>query len=182
VISSSVPSFVWGLSLVLILSLTFRLLPAAGYVSPLENPLGGVKSLILPVLALSLPASGVVGRVSRAALIETLQEPYTQFARSKGIGPARIYGVHALKNTAVPVITILGTEFAYILGDSIAVEWVFSLPGLGRLMMTAFLGRDYPVIQGAAILITIAVVLVTLVVDLLSVALDRRLRDRTAAV
>src|SRR5579862_2461702 len=125
-INSGVPSFVWGLVLVLAVSLGLRLLPSAGYVSPFSNPGAGIKSLLLPVIALSLPSIGVVARISRATLVEVLGERYIEFARSKGIGAMRIYLIHALKNAAVPIVAIVGAEFAYILGDTIAVENVFA--------------------------------------------------------
>jgi peptide/nickel transport system permease protein len=177
-INSGVPSFVWGLVLVLIVSLGFRLLPSAGYVSPFSDPAAGIKSLLLPVIALSLPSIGIMARISRAVLVDVLDQPYIQFARSKGVGRMRIYMLHALKNGAVPIVALIGTEFAYILGDTIAVESVFAMPGVGKLMLDAFLARDYPMIQGVALVIAITVMVVTLLSDLASFALDRRIMQR----
>lgn len=173
--NSGLPSFVWGLLLVLVVSVGFRLLPSAGYVSPFVDPGPGIESLVLPVIALSLPSIGVIARISRASLVEVLDEPYIQFARSKGIGWARIYLLHALKNGAIPIVTITGTEFAYILGDTIAVETVFAMPGVGKLMLDSFLDRDYPEVQGVALAIAVTVMVVSLLTDLATMALDRRL-------
>jgi peptide/nickel transport system permease protein len=176
VMASSVPSFVWGLVLVLVVSLTFRLLPAGGYVSLISNPVEAIRTLALPVIALSLPSVGVFARVGRAALIEVLHEPYIQFARSKGVGWFSIYVTHGLRNVAASLITLSGAELAYIIGDAIAVEWVFSIPGVGKLMMDAFLARDYTTIEGAAVAITLIVVLANLVADLVTAQVDPRVR------
>jgi len=180
VVAGSVPSFVWGLGLVLVASLTLRILPSAGYVSPFSSPIAGLKSLLLPTIALSLPAVGNIARVSRASLIENLNEPYIQFARGKGLPWRRVYAVHALLNSMVAITAVGGAEFGYILGDVIAVEYVFSMPGLGQLVMSGFLARDYPTIQGAVIAIAMLVVLGNLAADLIAMAIDPRIRQGKA--
>lgn len=176
VVSTSVPAFVWGLGMILVVSLSLRLLPSSGYVSPLTDPFTAVKSLAMPVVALALPSIGTIARVSRAALLDIQDEPYVQFARSKGISARRLALVHSLKAAAVPIIVICGTEFAYILGDSVVVETIFALPGMGKLMIDAFLARDYPIIQGVGLMYTILVVLASLIADTLSAEVDPRMR------
>jgi peptide/nickel transport system permease protein len=176
VVSTSVPTFVWGLTLVLVFSLTLHLLPSSGYVEPLENPVEWAKAMVMPAVALAMPTIGTLSRVGRAAMIETLDEPYMQFARSKGLSRSRLLTVHGLKNAAVPIVAVAGAEFGYILGDAVVVETIFSLPGMGKLMIDAFLDRDYAVIQGVAIVYTILVVLSGLLADVVSAKLDPRIR------
>lgn len=176
IVSTSVPTFVWGLSMVLLFSVTFKLLPSSGYVPFGEDPVGWLKSMIMPAVALALPSIGTLGRVGRAALLESMREPFMHFARSKGIGRWRLYLVHALKHAAVPIVAVAGAEFAYILGDAVVVEWIFALPGTGKLMVDAFAQRDYPIIQGVALVYTVLVVLGGLLADVLQAKLDPRMR------
>jgi peptide/nickel transport system permease protein len=174
---SALPAFVWGLCLVLVVSLTLRWLPSFGYVSPFTHPRQGVESLVMPVLALSLPPMGVITRIVRVTLNESLQGDYIAFARSKGLSARRLVLVHALRGAAVPISAIIGTEFAYTLGDAVAVESVFGIPGVGNLLLNSFLQRDYPTIQGAVIVLTLVVVLVTTLSDLSAAKFDPRIRD-----
>lgn len=176
VISTSVPTFVWGLGMVLLFSLTLKLLPSSGYVAFSSDPLGWLKAMIMPAVALAMPSIGTLGRVGRAALLESMNEPFIHFARSKGLGRARLYLVHALKHAAIPIVAVAGAEFAYILGDAVVVEWIFALPGTGKLMIDAFNQRDFPIIQGVALVYTVLVVLGGLIADLLQAKLDPRMR------
>jgi peptide/nickel transport system permease protein len=161
---------------VLLFALSLNWLPSSGYVAPGENPVEWAKSMIMPCVALAMPTIGTLSRVARASLLETLDEPYVQFARSKGISRWRLYVSHALKNASVPIVVVAGAEFAYILGDAVVVETVFSLPGLGKLMIDSFLNRDYAVIQGVALVYTVLVVISGLIADLVSARLDPRVR------
>lgn len=176
IVSTSVPTFVWGLSMVLVFSLGLQLLPSSGYVAFSDDPAGWAESMIIPATALAMPSIGTLGRVGRAALLESMDEPFMQFARSKGLGWRRLYFVHALKHAAVPIVAVAGAEFAYILGDAVIVEWIFSLPGTGKLMIDAFYQRDFPIIQGVALVYTVVVVFGGLIADLLQARLDPRLR------
>jgi peptide/nickel transport system permease protein len=178
VVSTSVPTFVWGLTMVLFFSLTLHLLPSSGYVEPGEDPVQWAKSLLMPAIALAMPTIGTLSRVARAAMIETLDEPYMQFARSKGLSSSRLLMVHGLKNAAVPIVAVAGAEFGYILGDAVIVETIFSLPGMGKLLIDSFLDRDYAVIQGVAIVYTVLVVMSGLLADVASAKLDPRIRLR----
>jgi peptide/nickel transport system permease protein len=176
VATTAVPTFVWGLFGVLLFSISLRWLPSSGYVGPFTDPVVWAKSMVMPCIALAMPTIGTLSRVARSALLETLDEPYVQFARSKGISRWRLYVGHALKNASVPIIVVAGAEFAYILGDAVVVETVFSLPGMGKLMIDSFLNRDYAVIQGVAIVYTVLVVISGLIADLVSAELDPRVR------
>lgn len=173
-VSAAVPAFVWSLVLILVLALSWDLLPSSGYVSPWQDPVEGVRSLLMPVLALSLPAIGTMARVLRASLLEIRREPYVAFARSKGLSERRILLVHTLKAAAVPLAAITGAEFAYMLGDAVIVEYIFSLPGMGKLMIDSFFDRDFPIIQGVALIYTLLVLVGTMLVDLASKRLDPR--------
>lgn len=176
VVSTAVPTFVWGLSMVLVFSLTLRLLPTSGYVEPLEDPVGWAKSMLMPAIALAMPTIGTLSRVARAAMLEAVDQPYLTFARSKGLTERRLVAVHGFKNAAVPIIAVAGAEFGYILGDAVIVETIFSIPGMGKLMIDAFLDRDYAIIQGVAVVYTVAVVVSGLLADVVSAKLDPRIR------
>jgi peptide/nickel transport system permease protein len=177
-LTSALPAFVWGLGLVLVASLSLRLLPPVGFVNPFTSPAAGLRTIIMPVVALALPSMGVITRITRVTLRENLGDPFITFARAKGISDARVMLVHALSVAAVPIVAIIATEFAYTLGDTVAVETVFGIPGVGQLLLNSFLQRDYTTIEGAVVVITLIVVLVTLLADLVSALLDPRIRDK----
>lgn len=178
-LTSTLPAFVWGLALILVVSLSLRLLPPVGFVNPFTSPAQGLRTIIMPVFALALPSMGVITRITRVTVRENLGDPFITFARSKGISGARVMFVHALSVAAVPIVAIIATEFAYTLGDTVAVETVFAIPGVGQLLLNSFLQRDYATIQGAVVVITLIVVLVTLLADLISAVLDPRIRDQS---
>lgn len=176
VVATSVPTFVWGISLVFVFSISLKLLPSSDFVPFSEDPAAWLESMIMPSVALAMPTIGTLSRVARAAVLETLEEPYIGFARSKGISRKRLLISHALRNAAVPIIAVIGAEFAYILGDAVIVETIFSIPGLGKLMIDSFLDRDYAVIQGVAMVYTILVVTSGLLADVISAKIDPRIR------
>lgn len=173
---TSVPAFVWGLGFVLLFALTLALLPSSGFVSPWTNPGEGIRSMILPVTALALPSSGMIARVARTAIIEVTEEPFIQYANAKGLTPRRVRAPHVLKSVAPPVINISAVEFIFLLGDAVVVETVFSLPGMGKLMVDSFFSRDYPVIQGVALVFCVLVLLTNLVADISSATVDPRVK------
>ncbi len=173
---TSLPAFVWGLGFVLLFALTFSVLPSSGFISPWTDPVGGLRSLILPVTALALPSAGMIARVARTAIIDVMEEPYIQYANAKGLGLMRIRRVHVLKSVAAPILNVAAVEFIFLLGDAVVVETVFSLPGLGKLMVDSFFGRDYPVIQGVALLFCVLVLLTNLLADISSALVDPRIR------
>jgi len=172
----SVPNFLLGLLLILFFSVQLGWFPVAGY-SPLEY--GWVKtlrSLVLPAFALGVVQSGLIARITRSAMLDVLREQFILAGRAKGLGePALVYK-HALKNAMIPTITIIGISFAILIGGAIVVETVFNIPGLGRLIISAVLRRDYPVIQGVVLCIAGVYMLINLAVDLSYPLFDPRVR------
>jgi peptide/nickel transport system permease protein len=176
VLSFSVPSFVVGYLLAFVFGLTLRWLPVQGYV-PLSNGIWpAVRSLILPAVALGSVYIGLLARITRATMLEVLQQDYVRTARAKGVENRKILFKHALKNCSVPIITTIGSGVALLIGGAIVTETVFAIPGLGRLTVDAILRRDYPVIQGVILLFSFMYVLVNLLVDMLYTVFDPRIR------
>ncbi len=172
----SLPAFIAGYALAFLFATTLKWLPVQGFV-PLD---GGVwpwlRNLILPAVTLSLVYSAIIGRVTRASMLEVLSEDYIRTARAKGVAPWRILFRHALQNAAVPVITIIGIGIATLIGSAVITENVFAIPGVGRLTVDAILHRDYPIIQGVVLMLSAAYVLVNVAVDLCYTLLDPRIR------
>jgi peptide/nickel transport system permease protein len=176
VIGVSVPSFWLGLILIIGFAVMLDLLPAGGYVPFAENPRQWLVSLILPAFSLGLLQVGLLARITRSAMLETLRQDYIRTARAKGLPTWMVIGKHAMMNVMVPVITIIGIIFSLMLSGSVVIETVFSIPGLGRLMASAILTRDYPLIQGGLLLTASMFVLINLVVDVLYAYVDPRIR------
>ena len=174
---TSLPAFVWGLGFVLFFSLTLTLFPSSGYIAPWENPVESIRSFALPVLALALPTAGIIARVGRSAIVDTSSSAFVTYAKAKGISQARIRYVHILKAVSAPLITLAGVEFIFLLGDAVAVETVFSLPGMGRLMVVSFFNRDYPVIQGCAVVFIALVLLTNIIAEILAAWADPRVKE-----
>jgi len=172
----SVPVFVVGYVLAYIFALELDWLPVQGY-TPLARGFGPwIENLILPSVALGCVYIALIARITRASMLEVLQQDYIRTARSKGMGQRGILFVHALKNAAVPIVTVIGIGIALLIGGAVVTESVFAIPGLGRLTVDAILRRDYPVIQGVVLLFSFVYVLVNLAVDLLYTLLDPRIR------
>ena len=172
----SVPNFLLGLLLILFFSVQLGWFPVAGY-SPLEYGWAKtLRSLVLPAFALGVVQSGLIARITRSAMLDVLREQFILAGRAKGLGePALVYK-HALKNAMIPTITIIGISFAILIGGAIVVETVFNIPGLGRLIISAVLRRDYPVIQGVVLFIAGVYMLINLAVDLSYPLFDPRVR------
>jgi len=151
-------------------------LPSGGYVPFSEDPLGWARSMALPAGTLALAQMGLFARMTRAAMLEVLRQDYIRTARAKGTPGWIVVGKHALRNALIPVVTVAGIATGVLLGGAVVIESVFSLPGVGRLIVGAIQRRDYPVIQGGLLLTATIFVLVNLAVDLLYAALDPRLR------
>jgi peptide/nickel transport system permease protein len=172
----SVPVFVIGYLLAYVFALELEWLPVQGY-SPLADGVGPwLENLILPATALGCVYIALIARMTRAAMLEVLSQDYIRTARAKGIGQYGILFVHALKNAAVPIVTVIGIGIALLIGGAVVTESVFAIPGLGRLTVDAILRRDYPVIQGLVLLFSFVYVLVNLMIDLLYTVLDPRIR------
>jgi peptide/nickel transport system permease protein len=172
----SVPVFVVGYLLAYIFALELEWLPVQGY-TPLSHGLWPwFANLILPAVALGFVYIALIARITRASMLEVLQQDYIRTARAKGIGQRDILFVHALKNASVPIVTVIGIGVALLIGGAVVTESVFAIPGLGRLTIDAILRRDYPLIQGLVLLFSFVYVLVNLVIDLLYTVLDPRIR------
>lgn len=176
VLGFSVPVFVVGYLLVYLLAVKARLFPVQGYKPLSEGLLGSLHSVALPSFALALVFAALIARVTRAAMLETLGENYVRTARAKGLATFRILVVHALKNSGVPVVTVIGIGFASLVGGVVVTESVFNIPGIGRLTVDAITRRDYPVVQGVILFFSFVLILVNLVVDLSYALFDPRVK------
>ena len=172
----SIPSFWLGILLMLAFSLKLRWLPAGGFVSWRDSFGGAIQSLLLPATALGLIRAAVVARLARSSLLEVLGRDYIRTARGKGVHEMVVLWRHAMRNALIPIVTILGMQFASLLAGAIIIENVFYLPGLGRLVFQAIGQRDLPVVQDIVVLISVLVVGMNLIVDLVYALVDPRIR------
>jgi peptide/nickel transport system permease protein len=164
----SVPIYWSGLLLIWLLSLELSLLPATGQ--------GGLSHLILPALVLGFASSGVIARLVRASLLEALDQDYVTTARAKGLRESALLAHHALRNALVPVATVIGLQFGFLLGGTVITETIFSRQGIGRLLLNSILWKDFPVVQGIVLLAALVYTLVNLTVDVTYALLDPRIR------
>ena len=172
----SVPSFFLGILLILFFSLKLRWLPPAGYVPFLEAPVESLKHMLLPSVSLGLVLAAATTRIVRSTMLEVLNRDFVRTARAKGAGERRVLYRHALRNALIPVVTVVGLQFGTLLGGAVIIEQVFSLPGVGRFALEGINLRDYPVVQGAVLLISAAFIVVNLLVDVLYSVIDPRIR------
>ena len=172
----SLPVFVVGYVLAYVFALEFQWLPVQGYTPLSEGVWPWLQNLILPSIALGCVYVALIARITRASMLEVLQQDYVRTARAKGLGQRGILFVHALKNAAVPIVTVIGIGIALLIGGAVVTESVFAIPGLGRLTIDAILRRDYPVIQGIVLLFSFLYVLVNLLVDVVYTLVDPRIR------
>ncbi len=173
----ALPNFWLGMLLVFIFAIYWHWLPAGGFPG-WGSGLAAMRSLILPVVALALPQAAILVRVMRQALLETLEDTSVMAARARGLSPRAALLHHALPNALIPVLSVMGLQFSFLLAGTIIIENVFYLPGLGRLMFQAVTQRDLPVVAGASMVLVASVVAVSFLVDLATHALDPRLRRR----
>ena len=176
VFAFSLPVFVVGYVLAYVFALQFEWLPVQGYTPMSAGLWPWLQNLILPSLALGSVYIALIARITRASMLEVLQQDYVRTARAKGLGQRNILFVHALKNAAVPIVTVIGIGIALLIGGAVVTESVFAIPGLGRLTIDAILRRDYPVIQGIVLLFSFLYVLVNLMVDVTYTLVDPRIR------
>ncbi len=174
-IGVAVPNFWFAMLLVLLFSTVLKLFAAGGFPG-WEDPVAGIQALTLPAVALALPQAAILTRVMRSALIDTLGEDYIRTARAKGLTARQAMWRHALRNALIPVLTIIGMQFSFLMAGAIIIEQVFFLPGLGRLVFQGIVQRDLIVVKSVVVLLVFAVVVVTLLVDLAYAAVDPRLR------
>ena len=176
VLGFSVPVFVIGYVLIYVFSIKLNWLPVQGY-QPLAEGFGGfVQRLILPSLALSVIYIALIARITRTSVLEVLGEDYIRTARAKGLTNRVVLMRHALRNAAVPIVTVIGLGIALLIGGVVVTESVFSIPGLGRLTVDAVLARDYPTVQAVILLFSLVYVLINLLVDVAYPLLDPRIR------
>ncbi|MEM9549965.1 MAG: ABC transporter permease [Pseudomonadota bacterium] len=173
----SVPVFVLGYILIYTFSMTLQILPVQGYKSPFVDGLGPFfYHITLPSLTLSVIFIALIARMTRASVIEVLEEDYIRTARAKGQTEFKILTRHALRNAAVPVVTVIGIGIALLIGGVVVTESVFNIPGLGRLVLDAVLARDYPIIQGLILFFSFVYIFINLLIDLSYTLLDPRIR------
>jgi len=172
----SIPSFWLGILLMLVFSVRLRWLPAGGFVPWSESFGGAIQSLLLPAAALGLIRGAVVARLSRSSLLDVLGRDFVRTARGKGVSEWGVLWKHALRNALIPIVTVVGMQFATLLAGAIIIENVFYLPGLGRLAFQAIGQRDLPVVQDIVVLVAVLVVGMNLIVDLAYALLDPRIR------
>jgi len=174
-IGVSVPDFWFGLLLILVFARTLGWLPPSGYVSPLEDPVEAIRRLILPATTAGVVTGAILTRFVRSSVLEAMGAEHVRLARAKGMPERYILRHHVLRNAWIPVVTITGLQLATLLGGIVVVEVVFAWPGIGRLALDAVVRRDYPVLQGAVLLIATGFLLINLLVDLLYARLDPRI-------
>ena len=175
----AVPNFWFAMMLVLIFAINLRWFSAGGFVGWEKGVPAAMKSLTLPAIALALPQSAILARVMRSALLDVLGEDFMRTARAKGLTRRQALMRHGLRNALIPVLTIIGMQFSFLLAGAIIIEQVFFLPGLGRLIFQSISARDLIVVESVVMLLVFMVILVTFLVDLAYAVVDPRLRSRT---
>jgi peptide/nickel transport system permease protein len=176
VLGFSVPVFVIAYGLILLFSIQLDWLPVQGYQSIREGFVPFIRHMILPSVALGLVYMALIARITRATMLDVLAQDYVRTANAKGLAPGAVLIRHALKNAAVPIVTIIGIGVALLIGGVVVTETVFAIPGIGRLTVDAILRRDYPIIQGVTLLFSAVYVIVNLLVDLSYSLFDPRIR------
>jgi ABC-type dipeptide/oligopeptide/nickel transport system permease component len=172
VAGQAVPIFWLALLLIAFFGVRLRWLPVYGS--------GSLAHFVLPAVSLSTIIMGRLARLVRSNMLEVLGQDYVRTARAKGVGESRVLAVHALKNAAIPIVTLLGLQFAQLLGGAVVTETIFAWPGIGRLVVEAIFNRDFPVVQGVVLVVSLIFVAVNLLVDLSYAVLDPRIRTETA--
>lgn len=175
-LAASVPSFWIGLTLIRYLAVDVNWFPVAGYGPPDASLIERLHHLVLPAIALGIPNSALILRFTRTSMLDVMNEDYVRTARAKGLPPLTVILKHALRNALIPILTIIGLTIAVMIAGAIVTETVFGLPGVGNLVVSAVLRRDYPVIQGALLVVSGLYVLINLAVDLLYAVVDPRVR------
>ena len=172
----SIPNFWLGTLMILFFSLTLGWFPSGGFVSLLENPLANLRHMLLPSIALGASVGAVVMRMTRSSMLEVLGKEYIEMARAKGVSQKLLVLKHALKNALIPVVTVIGIQMGYLLGGSIVIEKIFSLPGVGQLALQAITNRDYALMQGTILFVATGFVVINLIVDIIYAFLNPQIR------
>lgn len=175
-IGIAIPNFWFALLLIILFAVNLHILPAGGFAGWDAGVVPALTSLLMPTIALALPQSAILARVSRSSMLEVLKEDYIRTARAKGGTRVRVLWRHALRNALIPVVTIMGLQFSFLLAGTIIIENVFYLPGIGRLIFQAIAQRDLIVVKNLVILLAASVIIINFIVDVLYAVIDPRLR------
>ena len=171
-----VPGFWLSLNFIYLFAVRLGWLPAAGYASLFVDPWAALRYMVLPAVSLGFNQSALIARIARSCMLEVLQQDYIRTARAKGLSQRTVVYLHAFRNALVPVVTVVGITMAILIGGAVVTEIVFNIPGLGRLIISAILRRDYPVVQGVVLVTASAYVLINLGVDMVYAFIDPRIR------
>ncbi len=171
-----IPGFWLSLNFIYLFAVRLGWLPAAGYTSIFADPVAALRHMVLPAVSLGFNQSALIARISRSCMLDALQQDYVRTAQAKGVPWPAVIGVHAFRNALVPVIAVIGVAMAILIGGAVVTEIVFNIPGLGRLIISATMRRDYPVVQGVVLVTAAAYVLVNLIVDVVYAFVDPRIR------
>ncbi|MDN5360329.1 MAG: peptide/nickel transport system permease protein [Thermotogaceae bacterium] len=171
-----IPGFWLGILFLLLFSVRFHLFPSGGYVPMTVNIFEWLKSIILPALSLAIISSSVLIRMIRSSIIENMNEDYARTATGKGVSERRVFNKHILKNAMIPVLSVFGLQIASILAGTIIIESVFSIPGIGRLLLYSVQRRDLPVVQGVVIWMAVVTILINFIMDMVHMTIDPRIR------
>ncbi len=174
----AIPSFWQALLLVYVFAVLLRWVPPSGFTSPFVDPFLSAKMLVLPAIVLGTHSAAVIMRQGRSALMEVLEQDYVTTARAKGLGDRSVVASHALKNAMIPIITVIGLQVGTLVSGAAITETVFAIPGVGRAAVDAIFFRDYPVLQGAVLILTLGVLIANLLTDVTYAYLDPRIRYR----
>ncbi|MGE7674808.1 ABC transporter permease [Lysinibacillus sp. NPDC094403] len=177
-VGMAIPSFWLGMILILYIGMQFSFFKISGYIPWTQSVAGALSTLVLPALTIAIPQIAVNFRYVRTAILEQVQLDYVRSIRSKGMSEQNVMYKHVLKNSMIPILTVFGLIMAEVVAGTIIVEQVFSLPGVGQLLITAISNRDFPLVQGIVMYITVAVVMINFMVDILYSVLDPRIRLR----
>ena len=169
------PNFVLALLLIFVFGVILRWLPISSFTDPFDDPINGIRSLTLPAITLGLALSAVIARTLRSSLLESLSEDSLKTARATGLSQGAVVGRNAMKNALIPVVTVIGLQLGTLIGGAVITEYVFALPGVGRLVVDAIFARDYPLVQGVVLLISVGFIVCNLAVDLLYSWIDPRI-------
>jgi peptide/nickel transport system permease protein len=173
---AAIPGFFFGILLILLFAVNLNWLPSGGYEDIGVDPVQHVRYMILPSFALGFSGAGFLARIVRSTMLDTLNEEYVRTAYAKGLPQRHVVIGHALRNASIPIMTVIGILLASLLGGAVVIETVFNIPGMGRLLVQSVTRRDYPIVQGAVMTIAAVEVLVMLIVDVLFVFVDPRVR------
>ncbi len=173
-IGISLPNFYLGLLMIILFSVDLGWLPSGGYVPLLDDPLGWLAGMTMPAVSLALLLVGLLARITRSTMLEVLRQDYIRTARAKGLPRRQVVVKHALSNAMIPIVTVIGIIVSLLISGSVVTETLFSIPGIGQLLTSAVLNRDYPMVQGGLLIVTALLVLVNIGVDIVYAFLDPR--------